>query len=1060
MSRRTYANRGHAPRAASASRAVVRIAFTVVCCPCAALSAQSLDLAQYAHTAWRVQDGAPGAVRDLAQGADGVLWIASERGLFRFDGVRFERFEPPPGQTLPSYAPHILLALPDTSLWIGHFTAGVSVFHRGRIVTYGTQDGLPGGAVTAIARDSGGTMWAATSRGLARLVGGRWEAMDTAAGYPGGYTEPVLVDGSGAVWAVAGPNVYVLPRGAARFQKRELTGAGHRNAEVDMLVGAPDGSVWAVYQSYGVFPVADGRGGPPPPRRFAYADTGIYALTWSRDHPVVAIGTSGRLVRLWFSPLGGGEVGKMEAVPPRALTTPFSRSTGMSGNLVVVARYDREGSLWVGTPTGIDRFRETKLTPIAPPGYLEAAAVAPDTNGVVWVAARRGTPAALLSVGDRIVPRLGAPPMLTSIYRDLRGGLWIGGVGLWERNGDAFAPVPLPPVPPGGSAEGREIQAVARERDGGLWVAIAFNAGVFRRRPGRGWEQFGARQGFEGSPANVITTDSSGRTWLGYQRGELVLVVGDSVRVFAVEQGLDVGRVLAISVYGDRVWIGGQSGVAAFDVHEAEGRGHRLFVPLLTAGEPLRGVSGVVETADGELWLNGADGVTRIPAVEVRRALAEPGYQVRYERLDYRDGIEPPAQQVRPLPSAAAGTDGRIWFASAGGVAWVDPHRVRRNPVPPPVQVRALTAGRQRYFTGQPAVDTVRLPPRTTALSVAYTAYSLAIPDRVRFKYRLEGLEDSWQDAGSRREAFFTNLAPGRYRFRVIASNDDGVWNTAGASLAFTIAPAWNQTWWFLGLVVLTLVATPAVAAVGWQRRRARLAAERTRARFEAILAERNRVARELHDTLLGGLAGVALQLEAGAGRLAAGDSSAAAAATLLSTLGSQARHALAETRQFVLAMRTLTDSRLLHDQVAGAAQRTFAETEIMVHLTQTGTARPYPPTAEAEIVSIAGEAMTNARRHSGCRTVWVALAYDPSELRVGVRDDGCGFDPSLPSPVGHWGLLGMRERASGIGAKLTVTSAPGAGTEVVLVLPERSGWPALWKRLVRLGRRDGRDAP
>ena len=664
----------------------------------------------------------------------------------------------------------------------------------------------------------------------------------------------------------------------------------------------------------------------------------------------------------------------------------------------------------------------------------------------MWVAARRGTPAALLSVGDRIVPRLDAPPMLTCIYRDLRGGLWIGGRGLWERKGDAFAPVPLPPVQPGGSADGREIQAVARERDGGLWVAIAFNVGVFRRRPGRGWEQFGAPQGLERSLANVITTDSSGRTWLGYQRGELVLVVGDSVRVFAAEQGLDVGRVLAISVYGDRVWIGGQSGVAAFDAREAGGRGHRLFVPLLTAGEPLRGVSGIVETADGELWLNGADGVTRIPAAEVRRALAEPGYQVRYERLDYRDGIEPPAQQVRPLPSAAAGTDGRIWFASAGGVAWVDPHRVRRNPVPPPVQLRALTAGGRRYFAGQSAGDTVRLPPRTNALSVAYTAYSLAVPDRVRFKYRLEGLETTWQDAGGRREAFFTNLPPGRYRFHVIASNDDGVWNTAGASLAFTIAPAWNQTWWFFGLVALTLVATPALAAVAWQRRRARLAAERTQARFEAMLAERTRVARELHDTLLGGLAGVALQLEAGAGRLAAGDSNTAAVADLLSTLASQARHALAETRKsWAPCARPRTPSWFTNSWPARRSGRFPGRRSWFTSRRRERNA-PTRRRVEAEIVSIAGEAMANARNHSGCRTVWVICDYEPRELRVGVRDDGRGFDSSQATPTGHWGLIGMRERAASIGARLTVTSAPGAGTEVVLVLPERSGWSALWR--------------
>jgi signal transduction histidine kinase len=365
------------------------------------------------------------------------------------------------------------------------------------------------------------------------------------------------------------------------------------------------------------------------------------------------------------------------------------------------------------------------------------------------------------------------------------------------------------------------------------------------------------------------------------------------------------------------------------------------------------------------------------------------------------------------------------------------------------VKLRALTAGGQRYFVGRSAGDTIRLPARANALSVAYAAYSLAVPDRVRFKYRLDGLDTAWQDAGTRREAFFTNLPPGRYRFRVIAANDDGIWNTAGASLAFTIAPAWNQTWWFFGLVALGLLASPAIAAVAWQRRRARLAAERAQARFDAMLAERTRVARELHDTLLGGMAGVALQLEAGAGHLATGDCNPAAVADLLSTLGSQARQLLAETRQSVLAMRTAaaSETRMLHDQLASVAQRTFAGTEILIHLTQTGTERACPPALEAEIVSIAGEAMANARRHSCCRTVWVTCGYAPRELRVVVRDDGRGFDPSLAAPTGHWGLIGMRERASAIGARLIVTSAPVAGTEVVLVLHERSAWSLPWRR-------------
>ena len=426
---------------------------------------------------------------------------------------------------------------------------------------------------------------------------------------------------------------------------------------------------------------------------------------------------------------------------------PFSRTAGMSGNLIVAALYDREGSLWVGTPTGIDRFRETKLTPIAPPGYLELAGVAPDTGGTAWVATRRGPPAALLRVGDRIVPRLDAPPMLTCIYRDLRGGLWIGGIGLWERKGDAFAPVPLPPVQSGGAAFEREIQAVARERDGGLWVAIAFNAGVFRRRPGRGWEQFVARPGLERSPANVITTDTSGRTWLGYQSGELVLVVGDSVRLFAAEQGLDVGRVLAISVYGDRVWIGGQSGVAALDPREADRRGHRS---LSRCSRPGSRCAACRAWSRRPMASSGSTAPTASPGFR-RRRFAEPSpspgtrsgtsASITATASSPRRSKSVRCPRPRPARTAASGSPPR--GASPGSTrTGCGATRCRRRcscgRSPPDGSATSRAVG-GRHATA---------PAAHHALGVAYTAYSLAVPDRVRFKYRLEGLDTTWQDAG------------------------------------------------------------------------------------------------------------------------------------------------------------------------------------------------------------------------------------------------------------------------------------------------------------------------
>src|SRR5688500_18385240 len=220
---------------ARTSRVIAQLALFLACSPCAQALAQSLDVSRFAHTAWTVHDGAPGAIRSLAQGADGVLWFGSERGLFQFDGVRFERFEPPPGQAVLPRGVHFLLALPDSSLWMGYFSGGVSALRGGRIVTYGAPDGLPAGTVTAIARDSAGTMWASTTRGLARLDGGRWEEIGPGIGYPGGFTEPVLVDPRGSVWAVSERGIYVLSRGAERFQKREVTLAGERDASVHLL---------------------------------------------------------------------------------------------------------------------------------------------------------------------------------------------------------------------------------------------------------------------------------------------------------------------------------------------------------------------------------------------------------------------------------------------------------------------------------------------------------------------------------------------------------------------------------------------------------------------------------------------------------------------------------------------------------------------------------------------------------------------------------------------------------------------------------------------------------
>jgi signal transduction histidine kinase len=398
---------------------------------------------------------------------------------------------------------------------------------------------------------------------------------------------------------------------------------------------------------------------------------------------------------------------------------------------------------------------------------------------------------------------------------------------------------------------------------------------------------------------------------------------------------------------------------------------------------------------------------------------------------------------VRPFPTAIEGTDGRLWFATESGVAWLDPTNIKRNRLPPPVQIRAVSAGGRRYGPG----NRIALPAGTADLQIAYTASSLTMPDRVRFRYRLAGTDTAWQEPGGRREAYYTNLKPGSYRFQVIAANEDDIWNEAGASIEFDIPPTFTQTKAFLVLCVAAAAIVALLLAQWRQRRMARV----IRKEFEATLAERARVARELHDTLLGDMAGVAMQLSAGARRAAASDGANTALGELLADLSGQVQRSLVEARRSVTAMRTQApdEEPPLHEQLATAAHRTFAETGIAVHVEHAGSQRPYPPNVQSEIVGIATEAMVNARHHAGCRTVTVTCSYAPRELHVRVRDDGRGFDLAQGTPAGHWGLVGMRERAASIGARFSVTSAATVGTEVVLVVPGGPGRWTWWNKSV-----------
>src|SRR5882724_6027499 len=448
------------------------------------------------------------------------------------------------------------------------------------------------------------------------------------------------------------------------------------------------------------------------------------------------------------------------------------------------------------------------------------------------------------------------------------------------------------------------------------------------------------------------------------------------------------------------------------------------FVPLAVASGPLRGVIGIVETAEGDLWFNAVGGVRHVRAAQVQRAMRDPRYIANGERFDFSDGLPGEPPQSRPLPSAIQGTDGRLWFLTTSGVAWLDPPHIRRNPIPPPVEIRALTAGGRRYRP----LGRVDLPPRTTALQIGYTALSLGVPDRVQFRYRLIGSDTTWVETGTRRDAFYTNLRPGSYRFQVIAANEDGVWNEVGAAFEFTIPPTFTQSRRFVAVWIATLGGLVWLVYLA----RVRQVAGGLRARYQAALVERTRIAQELHDTLLQGFTGITLQLRAIQRVLAQRPQEGAEA---LKNVLASADTALRDARHMIWDMRAVElEGRDLAEALETAARVAMADSPAELVFTVHGERRRLPLAVETTALRIGREAVLNAVKHAAPRTVQVNLEFGPRSLTLRVVDDGTGIPPGAMDAAAageHLGVAGMRDRAQRGDGTLNIASEQGNGTTV-----------------------------
>jgi len=968
------------------------------------------------HRAWTKADGAPSGIRNIAQSADGTLWLASSHGLFRFDGLRFIRYDGPANQRFASNNVAALTALPEGGLWIGFTFGGVSLLQDGHLTQYAEPQGIPRGTVKNIVRDQSGVMYVASTGGLARLEGDHWVRVNLDTVDANTALLQLLSDRAGTFWLLTDKAILTRAPGATQFVP--VRKADQPQPQMSL---APDDSVWVAALGVGAAP----RYGIDRLTAHAGSQINIQRL-------LSAVDTRGNIPvfdhegNLWLfantiSLISASALAAhlSDAQLAQHLQT-FDGSNGLSGLVNEASLVDREGNVWVATSAGLDRFSRSNFARLLnePKGN---GAIVPGENGAVWASmsgtAVTGDHPVLLEIRNGSITRRQSSPSYTAAFQANDRSVWLGGpMGLAHIVNGHLVAQPLPP-----EAADSEVQSIVEDRDGALWVSIV-RRGVFRVANGE-WSAYGGLESLPRMPAIIETVDADGHLWFGYTNNQIARVNNTVVSLFDTRTNLKVGNVTAFEARRGRLWVGGELGLERFE-------GERFVEIHAQADDPLVGISGIVETVAGDLWINGSRGVVRVTRDELARAEKDAAYRVRFDLFNHLDGIPGDAMELRPIPSAVEASDGRLWFSTNAGLVSLDPTHIQRNPLPPPVTIWSITSGGVKYpteFGGR-----IHLPIHTTNLRIEFSAGSLTVPERVRFRYQLEGLDSDWQGPDGRHEAGYTNLGPGHYTFRVIASNNDGVWNNTGSSLDFTIAPAFYQTMWFDALC--TLAGLGLLLAV-YRVRLAQVRAQ-VRGRLEERLAERERIARELHDTLLQGIQGLVLRFQAAANRIPQQEPARA----LMERALERADDVLREGRDRVKDLRSSPgEDQDLPAALAAAGKHLALGHTAVFRAKMMGTQRELHPIVRDEALLITREALTNAFLHADAQVIDVEIVYSHAELRVIIRDDGRGIDSEILQAggrPGHWGLLGMRERAQKIRATLRISSSPQGGTEIDLRIP------------------------
>lgn len=972
---------------------LLTILVSLCCVNSIASEAAPPDAPAYSRRVWRSIDGLPeDFAQSLAQTPDGYLWIGTSGGLVRFDGTSFVVFNRENVSAFLDDSVYSMLVTKDGTLWAGTEGGGLIRYKDGAFRVFGHAEGLTNSFVRVIYQDSSGHLWVGTDSGLFRLQNDSLTRMDGHGGAPRISVHAICEDRAGRL-LVGGRGLLILRGMEATYYTSNESLADN---SIRTLRQTADGALWVGTIS-GLRKLDQGINGDPFTTPKILSGVNISVLLESRRG------------ELWIGAYGQG---LMRFQSGRIIR--FSAPSSLPHNNVLTLLEDSEDDVWVGTQGGLLRLSPSAASTIttADGAPQSVNTIYQDPRGALFVTALNGK---LFRVARQTLAPVRLPAGLSrmsvrNVFRDSHGALWLGADGQGVARIDA-AGIARYTMKHG--LVNDFIRAFCEDREGGVWIGT--DSGLSRFHKGA-FQNFNTDNGLAYGSIRALLLDRAGDLWVATDGGLSRLRAGRFINDSSIER-LRGQKIWSLREDAEgKLWIG-THGAGLFLLKDGT-----LAQFTTKSGLPSNKIHSIIEDPQGSLWMSGPSGIVAVSRRELESLSGETGGQLAMRVYSTAEGLSTNQMNGGVQPAGALLASGELWFPSAKGAVRIEPNGPDRRIAPPALIEQVLADDRAAPFSKGLILD-----PGQGKLEIHYTAIRLRSPDRIRFKFRMEGFDQDWTDAGQRRVAYYTNLPAGNYRFRVVAYEMDDPRGATEQVLNIEWRPHFYEREWFLALCALFGLAV----AWGWYR----LHVRNLRQRFAAVLEERNRLAREMHDTLIQGCVGVSALLEAAS---SAREVSPSISDELLDRARNEARATVDEARLAVWNLRQSSGEGLA-SAISQLTRRLSLETGISIRFESSGAPLDLGAESERSLLMIVREALQNALRHAAPGHVSVSLSSDRHGLQVEIEDDGRGFDPSiLDSSNGqHYGLIGMRERAEKLGGRLFLTSAPGKGTQLRLSVPK-----------------------